>query len=67
MTSATPTGQRAKPSGRRPTFWAMTGLIAPSATGRGVVLTVFESRIDPGKLTVNDSHTLTAADLPATE
>ncbi len=48
-------------------FLGHDGIIAPSATGRGVVLTVFESRIDPGKLTVNDSHTLTAADLPATE
>lgn len=40
-------------------FLEYGGVLAPSATGIGLVATVFESRLRPGRLNVQDSHLLT--------
>lgn len=40
-------------------FLGFQGVIAPSATGRGKVLTLFEGRIDPGQVQIAASDTLT--------
>jgi len=45
-------------------FLGHDGLIAPSATGQGLVIAVFESRLAHGQLTVDDSHELTQDELP---
>lgn len=41
-------------------FLNFGGVLAPSATGVGLVLTAFESRLRPGQLTVQSSEPLTA-------
>ncbi len=43
-------------------FLAQSGLIAPSATGQGVVLAAFEERFDPGQVTLTASKPFTVAD-----
>lgn len=40
-------------------FLGLQGIIAPSATGRGLVLTLFEGRLDPGQVVVTNSRDLT--------
>lgn len=42
-------------------FLKFGGILAPSATGVGLVLAAFESRLDPGQLRVQRSETLTDA------
>lgn len=39
-------------------FLHFDGVLAPSATGRGDVLTLFEGRLAPGKLTLSTSEKL---------
>lgn len=40
-------------------FLGLQGVIAPSAAGRGLVLTLFEGRLDPGQVVVTNSRDLT--------
>lgn len=40
-------------------FLGYQGVLAPSATGAGLVITAFEVRLHPGQLTLSDSHALT--------
>lgn len=40
-------------------FLGLQGIVAPSATGAGSVLTLFEGRIEPGQVTVSSSRSLT--------
>lgn len=40
-------------------FLGLSGVLAPSASGRGAVLAAFESRIGPGELSVRESEPLT--------
>jgi len=59
MTSPTTTGLLAKPSVSPLTSCSSAASSPPSATGSGLVLAVFEGRVGPGQLTVEQSRPLT--------
>lgn len=51
--------------GQAADFLDIAGLLAPSATGSGLVLAVFEHRAGPGRLRLVESRKLTLDDLSA--